>query len=248
MTHATVLVAPRADDNCLTQVVDALRHRGVAVEAGVLEGHPALERVLALCIKRGAARVTVLPFLFQAAEQDLSLIRQRVDRFCKDQPEIEIHVAPSVGFDPRLVEIAHDYIDQTTSGLDSDETAPLLTVEGCLPEPMVFTYGDLLRIPEQIEDVGRLVPGRRGSAVSVAALLRGAASGIDERDVVFHSADEGFFARVSLVTAVENGILVYRIGGHPLPERLGGPIRLFIPETDDKCANVKNVVRLDIVE
>ncbi len=247
MTHATVLVGQRADDNCLTLVADALRHRGVAVEAGVLEGHPALEDVLEACVERGAARVTVLPFQFQAAEQELSLIRQRMDRFCKDHPGTEIHVAPSVGFDPRLVEIAHDYIDRTTSGLDSDETAPLLTVEGCLPGPMVFTYGDLLRIPEQIDDVGRLVPGRRGSAVSVAALLRGAASGVDEPDVVFHSADEGFFARVSLDAAVEKGILVYRIGGHPLPERLGGPIRLLIPETDDRCANVKNVVRIKIV-
>ncbi len=247
MTHATVLVGRHPDDNCLTQVADALRHRGVAVEAGVLEGHPALEDALAACVQRGAARIAVLPFLFHAGKPELRLIRQRTDTVCRDHPDLEIRVAPAVGFDPRLVEIAHDYIDQTTSGLDSDETAPLLTVEGCLPGPMVFTYGDLLRIPEQIEDVGRLVPGRRGSAISVATLLRGAASGVAERDVVFHSADEGFFARVSLAAAVENGILVYRIGGHPLPERLGGPIRLFIPETDDKCANVKNVVRIEII-
>ena len=248
MTHATVLVGQRADDNCLTQVADALRHRGVAVEAGVLEGHPALADVLEACVERGAARIAVLPFLFNAGNRELSLIRQRADTVCRDHPDLEIRVAPAVGFEPRLVEIAHDYIEQTASGLNSDETASLLTIEGCLPGPMVFTYGDLLRIPEQIEDVGRLVPGRRGSAISVAALLRGAASGVDARDVVFHSADEGFFARVSLATAVENGILVYRIGAHPLPERMGGPIRLFIPETDDKCANVKNVVRLEIVE
>jgi hypothetical protein len=248
MTHATVLVAPSADDNCLTQVVDALRHRGVAVEAGVLEGHPALEQVLEACVERGAERIAVLPFLFHADEQVLSGIRRRVDWFHRDHPDVEFRVAPAVGFDPRLTEIAHDYIDQTVSGLDGDETVPLLTIEGFFPGPKVLSFADLQRIPEQIEDVGRLVPGRRGSAISVAALLRGAASGVDERDVVFHSADEGFFARVSLAMAVENGILVYRIGGHPLPERMGGPIRLFIPETDDKCANVKNVVRLEIVE
>ena len=28
MTHATVLVGRHPDDNCLTQVADALRHRG----------------------------------------------------------------------------------------------------------------------------------------------------------------------------------------------------------------------------
>ena len=221
---------------------------GVAVEAGVLEGHPALEDALAACVQRGAARIAVLPFLFHAGKPELRLIRQRTDTVCRDHPDLEIRVAPAVGFDPRLVEIAHDYIDQTTSGLDSDETAPLLTVEGCLPGPMVFTYGDLLRIPEQIEDVGRLVPGRRGSAISVATLLRGAASGVAERDVVFHSADEGFFARVSLAAAVEkrHPRLPHR---RPSAPRTAGrrPIRLFIPETDDKCANVKNVVRIEII-
>ena len=247
MIHATVLVGQHADDNCLTQVADALRHRGVAVKAGVLEGHPALEDVLEACVQRGAARIAVLPFLFHAGKRELSLIRKRADTVYRDHPDLEIQIAPAVGFDPRLVEIAHDYIDQTASGLDNDETASLLTIEGCLPAPMVFTYGDLLRIPEQIEDVGPMIPGRRGSAVSVASLLRGAVSGPCKGEVVFHSAEAGFFARVSLAAAVENGILVYRIEGHPLPERLGGPIRLLIPETDDRCANVKNVVRIEIV-
>lgn len=246
MTHAAVLIAARADENCLSQVVDALRHRGIAVDAGVLEGRPALEGVLEACVQRGAARIALLPFLFHADEQVQSDIRQAVNEFLRDHPDVRIHVAPAVGFDPRLVEIAHDTIDQTVSGLDTDETAALLTVEG-LPGPMVFTYADLQRIPDQIDDVGRMIPGRRGSAVSVASLLSGAVSGRCEDEVVFHSAEEGFFARVSLAAAVENGILVYRIGGHPLPERLGGPIRLLIPETDDRCANVKNVVRIEIV-
>ena len=247
MIHATVLVAPRADDNCLMRVVDALLHRGVAIEAGVLDGPPAVEDALAACVERGAKRIAVLPFLFREDERFLRRIRQRVSGFHRNHTDLEIHVAPSVGFDARLVEIAHDYIDQTASGMDSDETAPLLTIAGCLHRPMAFTYADLRRVPGQIEDIGHIVPGRRGSAVSVADLLRGAAVHAAARQAVFHSADEGFFARVSVATADEHGILVYRIGEHPLPERLGGPIRLFIPETDDKCANVKNVVRIELV-
>lgn len=247
MTRATILVAPRADDNCLVQVVDALLHRGVSVEAGVLEGRPEVEDVLTACIEQGAKRIAVLPFLFRGDGHDQCRIRQRVDRFHLNHEDVQIHVAPAVGFDARLVEIAQDYIDQTVSGLHSDDTAPLLTIEGCLPARMVFTYADLRGSPEQIEDVGRIIPGRRGSAVSVADLLRGAAVGDGARQAVFHSADDGYFARVSLAAAVENGILVYRIGNHPLPERLGGPIRLFIPETDDRCANVKNVVRLELI-
>ena len=247
MTHATVLAAANADDNCLAQIADALRHSGVAVAAGVLEGEPALEHVLEACVQRGAARIAVLPFLFRTDEQVLSNLRHRAARFHRDHPDIEIHVAPPVGFDPRLTEIAHDYIDQTVSGLDGDDTAPLLTIEGYLPGPTVYTFADLRRVPEQIDDVGRVIPGRRGSAVSVAALLGGAVSGPCAGEVVFHSAEDGFFARVSLAAAVENGILVYRVGRHPLPERQGGSIRLFIPETDDRCENVKNVVRMEII-
>ena len=247
MTQATILVAPRADDNCLIQVVDALTHRGISAEAGVLDGRPAVEDALAACIERGAERIAVLPFLFREDEQVLRRLRQRVERFHDGHANTEIHVAPAVGFDARLVEIAQDYIDQTVSGLQSDDGAPLLTVEGCPPGPMVFTYADLRRVPRQIEDVGRIIPGRRGSAVSVADLLRGAAVGAGAGQAVFHSADDGFFARVALATAIENGILVYRIGDHPLPERMGGPLRLLVPQSDDRCANVKNVVRVELI-
>ncbi len=247
MKHATILVAPRADDNCLIQVVDALAHRGIAAEAGVLDGRPAIEDVLAACVQRGSKRIAVLPFLFREDEGVLHRIRKRLGRFHKNHADLEIHVAPAVGFDARLVEIAQDYIDQTESGLHGDDTAPLLTIEGCLPARTVFTYTDLRSVSGQIEDVGRIIPGRRGSAVSVAELLREAAVGNGASQAVFHSAEDGFFARVSLASAVENGILVYRVGEHPLPERLGGPIRLFIPETDDRCANVKNVVRIELI-
>lgn len=247
MTHATILVAPRADDNCLIQVVDALAHRGIAAEAGVLDGRPAVEEALAACVQRGSKRIAVLPFLFREDEQVLHRIRQRLGRFQKDHVDLETHIAPTVGFDTRLVEIAQDYIQQSESGLHNDDGLPMLTLDGCLPGPMVFTYADLRGLPGQIDDVGRIIPGRRGSAVSVAELLRDATLGDGARQAVFHSAEEGFFARVSLASAVENGILVYRIGEHPLPERLGGPIRLFIPETDDRCANVKNVVRMELI-
>lgn len=247
MKHATILVAPRADDNCLIQVVDALAHRGIAAEAGVLNGRPSIEDALAACVQRDMERIAVLPFLFREDGQVLRRLHRRVERFRDDHADTEIHVAPAVGFDSRLVEIAQDYIDQTALGLHGDDDAPLLTVEGCLPGPMVFTYADLRRVPEQIEDVGQIIPGRRGSAISVADLLRGAAVSAGAGQAVFHSAEDGFFARVSLASAVENGILVYRVGEHPLPERLGGPIRLFIPETDDRCANVKNVVRVALI-
>lgn len=247
MTQATILVAPAADDNCLMQVVELLRHRGVSVEAGVLDGRPAVEEALAACVQRGSKRIAVLPFLFREDEQVLHRIRQRLGRFQKDHVDLEIHIAPTVGFDTRLVEIAQDYIQQSESGLHNDDGLPMLTLDGCLTGPMVFTYADLRGLPGQIDDVGRIIPGRRGSAVSVAELLRDATLGDGARQAVFHSAEEGFFARVSLASAVENGILVYRIGEHPLPERLGGPIRLFIPETDDRCANVKNVVRMELI-
>ncbi len=247
MSHATVLVAGRADDNCLTRVVDALRDRGVAVEAGVLNGHPALEDALAACVEGCADRIAILPCIFQVDDQVLQRIRQRADGFRKDHPGLDIHIAPSIGFDPRLVDIADDYIARTYSAMDGNTAAAILKIEGCISNPIDFTYADLEMIPDPIDDIGRLLPGRRGSALTVAALLKDVNIDASAGHAVFHSAEDGFFARVPLEKALVNGVLVYRMDGHPLPERMGGPLRLFVPETDDRCANVKNVVRIELI-
>ncbi len=247
MSHATVLVAGRADDNCLTRVVDALRDRGVAVEAGVLNGHPALEDALAACVEGCADRIAILPFIFQEDDRILHRMRQRVDGFQKDHPGLDIHVAPSIGFDPRLVDIADDYIARTNSALDGNAAAAILKIEGCISNPIDFTYADLEMIPDPIDDIGPLLPGRSGSAIFVRRLLDSVTIDATVSEVVFHSADDEFFARIPLERTLANGILVYRMDGHPLPERMGGPLRLFVPETDDRCANVKNVVRIELI-
>ncbi len=247
MIHATVLVAGRADVNCLGEVAEALRDRGVTVEPGVLNGHPALETALAACVQSGAGRIAILPFIFQEDERILQRIRQRVDGFQKDHPGLEIHIAPSIGFDPRLVDIADDYIARTYSALDGNAAAPILKIEGCISNPIYFTYADLEMIPDPIDDIGRLLPGRRGSAIFVRRLLDSVTIDATVSEVVFHSADDEFFARIPLERTLANGILVYRMEGHPLPKRQGGPLRLFVPETDDRCANVKNVVRIELI-
>ena len=247
MTHATVLVAGRADENCLGEVAEALRDRGVTVEPGVLNGHPALEGALAACVQSGAGRIAILPFFFQEDDRILHRIRQRVDGFRKDHPGLDIHVAPSIGFDPRLVDIADDYIARTYSALDGNAAAAILKIEGCIAKPLFFTYADIDGIPDRIDDIGRLLPGRNGSAIFVRRLLANVTIDATVSEVVFHSADDEFFARIPLERTLANGILVYRMDGHPLPERLGGPVRLFVPETDDRCANVKNVVRIELV-
>ena len=46
---------------------------------------------------------------------------------------------------------------------------------------------------------------------------------------------------------VHEALFGYRMDGHPLPECMGGPLRLFVPETDDRCANVKNVIRIELI-
>ena len=46
-----------------------------------------------------------------------------------------------------------------------------LRVEGEVNTPRDFGFADLAALPNQVPDVGRLIPGREGSAVRLGALL-----------------------------------------------------------------------------
>lgn len=128
-----------------------------------------------------------------------------------------------------------------------------LAVEGLIERPREFGDDDLAALGGQIDDVATVVPGREGRAVRLASLLEsvGVREGASHLTVVAES--ETFAASVPL-DAVGDAVLVYRLGDAPLPERLGGPVRLLIPDAArcgrdevDTCANVKFVetLRLD---
>jgi hypothetical protein len=108
-----------------------------------------------------------------------------------------------------------------------------------------MSFSDLAALPGQDADDARLIPGREGGAVRLASILGAVGCNPAATHVTLTSTDGRFSASVPL-EAVRDAVVAYRLGDAPLPERLGGPLRFFIPNVEqcaiggiDACANVK---------
>jgi DMSO/TMAO reductase YedYZ molybdopterin-dependent catalytic subunit len=131
----------------------------------------------------------------------------------------------------------------------------LLRIDGEVGAPLALGFAELAALPEQVADVGAILPGREGGAVRLGALVAAAAASAGARWVTLASADGRFSASVPL-DAVGDALVVYRLGDRPLPDDQGGPVRFFIPQagrctgpgTDgvDACANVKALARITL--
>lgn len=129
----------------------------------------------------------------------------------------------------------------------------MLAIEGLVARPCVLSLSDLAALPArwQVADVGQLVPGRKGQAVYLAGLLEAIAPQESARWLTLHAAADDFHASIPLEAVRERAVLVYALGGEPLPVSAGGPFRFLIPDFAacrvheiDECANVKFVDRL----
>jgi DMSO/TMAO reductase YedYZ molybdopterin-dependent catalytic subunit len=123
-----------------------------------------------------------------------------------------------------------------------------LTVEGEVERPLAFGFDELAALPDQIEDVGALVPGRAGGAVRLRAVLDAAGAHAQSGWAVLRSADGTFALSVPVEAIAASAVLVYRSGDGPLPREMGGPLRLLIVDAAacgaagiDACANVKDL-------
>jgi DMSO/TMAO reductase YedYZ molybdopterin-dependent catalytic subunit len=126
--------------------------------------------------------------------------------------------------------------------------APILKVEGNVGKKTEWSYESLSRLPkaDQVDDVSRLVSGMAGSGVRVRALLKESNPLPKADHITFHSLDGKFAASIPLQDAIENGILIYKRDGGPLPDSKGGPIRLIVPHGDNACGNVKSVIKMEL--
>lgn len=106
-----------------------------------------------------------------------------------------------------------------------------------------FSFADLagLSAAHQVPDVSALVPGRQGRAVRVGGLLEPASPAAPH--ALIESGDGRFQAGLPRAQ-LERALLVYALGGGPLPPEQGGPFRLLVPEGGDACQNVKGVARI----
>jgi hypothetical protein len=125
-----------------------------------------------------------------------------------------------------------------------------LIIEGLVAGTRSLDAQALASLAGQVADVSTLAPDREGVAVRLSSVLDAAGLSDDARFITIH-AEGNYSASVPLEAVKDHAILIYGLGGAPLPHDKGGPIRFFIPDvaacqTDevDQCANVKYVQRI----
>jgi 2-dehydropantoate 2-reductase len=121
-----------------------------------------------------------------------------------------------------------------------------LRVEGVVCTPGTFDFAALAALPDQIADVGTLIPGRQGGGVRLRVLLDAVAPLAQATHLTLHASDGSYSASVPLDAVRDRGIVAYRLGDAPLPATQGGPLRFYIAGVEecavgevDACANVK---------
>lgn len=128
----------------------------------------------------------------------------------------------------------------------------MLHVEGEVETPRALTFDELAALPRQVPDVGTLVPGKRGGAVWLDAVLAAVGTKPEARFATLVADDGAFAVSVPLDAVRTNAIVAYRLGGARLPGDQGGPIRFYVVDAKacgadsgvDACANVKRLGRI----
>jgi len=126
-----------------------------------------------------------------------------------------------------------------------------LHVEGAIEHPLALGVDDLRALPDQVEDVSTLVPGRRGGGVRLGAILDAARPLAGVRTLTLLSIDAGFAADAP-IEAARDGVVLYRLGDGPLPADLGGPLRFLLVapagcDPDGALSACANVKQLDVI-
>jgi len=131
----------------------------------------------------------------------------------------------------------------------------LLRVDGAVESPLELSKEDLARFPaeSQVEDVSRFHNGRKGSGVTLEALLAVAVPKPEANYLTLHAGRDDFHVSIPLAAVRAEGIVVYHLDGQALRTDQGGPIRFLIRDpaachTDelDDCANVKYLDRIEL--
>lgn len=135
----------------------------------------------------------------------------------------------------------------------SDEK--ILRVDGEVERPIELSYAELAAMPaeQQVVDVSRFDPARKGDAVTLASILSLAKTKPSGTYLTLHASTDDFHASVPLAAVHDQGVLVYRLDGQPLPLAKGGPVRFLVRDAAscrtaevDECANVKFVDRIEL--
>lgn len=130
-----------------------------------------------------------------------------------------------------------------------------LKISGQIARPCELDFSALAALPAeyQLIDVSRLVPARKGDAITLRGLLSVVQPAANVRYLTLHASADNFHASIPLEKVVEKAFLIYRLDGQPLTAKAGGPFRFFIPDhlachaaEIDECANVKFVEHIEL--
>lgn len=126
------------------------------------------------------------------------------------------------------------------------ERTAILKLDGAVEKPIALTFDDLdILCPTcKVDDLRKIVQGWTGEAVWLKAVLKQAKPTAEATHATFHSSD-GFAASVP-VDQITDGVIIYKKDDLPLSEKMGGPLRLFLPKGPSFCSNIKRLSRVEM--
>lgn len=125
----------------------------------------------------------------------------------------------------------------------------LLVIDGLCVAGRGFDWAavDALAVNEAlVENTERLSPKVRGEGVRLPALLALVVPDVRWSHVVV--TDDGDYRACLPRVQAEAAVVAHRQDGAPLPDKMGGPLRLLVPTSDNACLSVKRVSRITLTD
>ena len=233
--NTTLIVCTDNSETLSDQFIDTLQATHVAQQV-IASSFDQLENQVALCTQ--AEHIVVLPCIIGLSDDQHNTLNNRINALQNQHPNTGIHLANPLGSDPRLIEMVRDRL---ATALKGTQNTPILTIEG-LEKTIALHFDDFKTLSDQIPDISVVIPDRKGQGLWARALLPDRPNA----QATFFADDDRFSSSVDLALVREKGLFIYALDAQPLPVSFGGPLRLLIPNHDDRCANVKGVARIVI--
>jgi DMSO/TMAO reductase YedYZ molybdopterin-dependent catalytic subunit len=99
----------------------------------------------------------------------------------------------------------------------------------------------------RVDGTERLSPKVRGEGVKLGALIDRARPSAQATHVMIHDDGE-YRACLAMAEARDAAVLAHRLDGAPLPDAMGGPVRLLVPTSANACLSVKRVTRVVLLD
>jgi DMSO/TMAO reductase YedYZ molybdopterin-dependent catalytic subunit len=126
----------------------------------------------------------------------------------------------------------------------------MITIDGLCAAPQTLEWAQLDALcvgGARVDGTERLSPKVHGEGVRLGALLERAQPEPSVTHVMVYD-DGKYRACLTLAEARDAAVLAHRVHGIPLPDHMGGPVRLLVPSSDNACLSVKRVTRVELLD